>query len=129
MEYYAKIIHKAQINYLPTNFPVHFYGMPNGKVFFVYARSTGIKCATEYVFAEHMEFSYDYAIDKLILYMNEEAVIAMNNELVDKPNPEFKIFKIFKKICSYTEAFYKLNRMAQEIINDEYDGKTILLEI
>ena len=128
MEYYAKIIHKTHINYLPTNYPVHFYGMPNGKVFFVYARNSGIKCKTEYVFAEHKEFYYDYSTFKLLWYKQGKMKIAINNELIDKPDPDFNIFKVSNEIHSYTAAFDELNQMARKIINEENDKETILLD-
>jgi len=72
MENYAKLIHKSNITYLPTNLPVQFYGLPDGKVYVIFARFYEIKFQRsdlEYVLAEHQEFSYDYSEEKIIPHL------------------------------------------------------------
>lgn len=127
MEYLAKIIHKTHLSYLPTTYPVQFYGMPNGKVLFTYARDSSTKTEREFVFAEHYEFTYDYLRGKLLVNNNGIMKNAINNEMIDKPDPRFTIFLVSKTIRSYTEAFNKLNLIAIELMNEDEAKKTILL--
>lgn len=128
MEYLAKIIHKTHLSYLPTAYPVQFYGMPNGKVLFTYARDSTIKTQQEFIFAEHKEFSYDYLRGKLLFHKNGTVKDAINNEMIDKANPVYSIFLVSKTICSYTEAFKKLNHMANRMMNENKAKKTIRLD-
>ena len=118
MEYYARIIYKTCISYLPTNFPVQFYGMPDGKVFLLYARSCEVNPASEFVFAEHKEFFYDYAIDQLMYLKQGKSENAINNDMIDKPNPLYSILKVSRNTKSYSDAFNELNLIALEIINN-----------
>jgi hypothetical protein len=43
MECFAKLIYKSHMTYIPTNLPVQFYGLPDGKVYLIYARFYDIK--------------------------------------------------------------------------------------
>ncbi|RIH63077.1 hypothetical protein D1164_21455 [Mariniphaga sediminis] len=119
MEVLAKLIHQTNITYLPTKLPVQYYGLPDGKVYLIYARFYEVKfdrTYLEYVFAEHKEFSYDFENEKLIPHKtsrNNSPVIY--NEMVDKPNPKIKILKIYRNIHSFAEARTELYRKAKEI--------------
>jgi hypothetical protein len=103
--------------------------MPNGKVFFVYARSCDVKSTSEFVFAEHKEFFYDFANSKLIYFKHGKAENTINNELIDKPNPQYSILKVRSDINSYSDAFNELNLMALDIITNNASRKTIKLNI
>ena len=127
MEYLAKIIHQTHISYLPTSYAVQFYGMPNGKVLFTYARDSVPKPYQEFVFAEHKEFSFDYKRGKLMMHKNGTIKDAINNEMVDKPGPQYIVFKVSTKIRSYTEAFTEINQLANEIINEIQVKKTKII--
>ena len=127
MEYLAKIIHKTHISYLPTSYAVQFYGMPNGKVIIVYARDCKAKTSQEFVFAEHKEFSYDYHRGKLMLVKNNTTKRTAYPEMIDKPDPQYTIFRISGKISSYIEAFNAINRMAGKMISEDRINKTITL--
>ena len=119
------------MTFLPTIFPVQFFGMPDGKVCFIYARYYEIKykrSGVEYVFAEHEEFSYDYNSEKLLLNKQNNANHPVNNELIDKPDPVFKILKIDRNIQSYTEAHNVLNMIAKEMISPVKEDRTIVFE-
>ena len=129
MEYYARIIHKTHISYLPTNFPVQFYGMPDGKVFLIYARRCEVNPGSEFIFAEHKEFFYDYANSQLMYLKQGKSENAINNDMIDKPNPLYSIVKVSRNIKSYSEAFNELNSIALEIINDNISRKTIKLNV
>jgi hypothetical protein len=120
MENYAKLIHKTHITYLPTNFPVQYYGLPDGKVYVLYARFYEIKfqrSGLEFVLAEHLEFSYNYAEEKLTLHGNYESYKTIYPELVDKPNPKIKIIKVNREFNSFAEAIVQLNKKAKAQLN------------
>jgi hypothetical protein len=116
MENFAKLIHKTHITYLPTNFPAQFYGLPDGKVYILFSRLYEIKfqrSGIEFVTAEHLEFSYNYAEEKLILHGNMDSKKPVYQEQVDKQNPKFKILKVNREINSLAEAFVLLNKKAK----------------
>ena len=116
MENFAKLIHKSHITYLPTNFPVQFYGLPDGKVYILFARFYEIKferSGLEFVTAEHLEFSHNYKEDKLIPHGNLNSKKPFYSESVDKPNPKIKVLNVNRKINSFAEAFVQLNKKAK----------------
>lgn len=116
MENFAKLIHKSHITYLPTNLPVQFYGLPDGKVYVIYARFYEIKyqrSGVEYVTAEHLEFSFDYEQGKLLIHGTPDPKKPVYAELVDKPNPKIKILKVNREFNSFAEAYIQLNNKAK----------------
>lgn len=116
MENFAKLIHKSHITYLPTNLPVQFYGLPDGKVYIIYARFYEIKfqrSGVEFVTAEHLEFLYNYTEEKLTTPGNHDSKKTVYPELVDKPNPKIKIIKVNREFNSFAEAFVELNKKAR----------------
>jgi hypothetical protein len=116
MEIFAKLIHKSFVTYLPTEFPVQFYGLPDGKVYIIYSRFFEIKyqrSGLEFILAEHLEFSYNYAEEKLISTGNQDNKKPVYSELVDKPNPKIKILKVNREFNSFAEAFVQLNKKAK----------------
>jgi hypothetical protein len=116
MEIFAKLIHKSFVTYLPTKFPVQFYGLPDGKVYIIYARFFEIKyqrSGLEFILAEHLEFLYNYAEEKLISTGNHDSKLPVYSELVDKPNPKIKIIKVNREFNSLAEAFNELNKKAK----------------
>ncbi len=118
MESLAKLIHKTYMSYLPTAFPAHFYGMPNGKVYLIYSRFYDIKfgeSGLEFVFAIHKEFSYDYEKERIISSNINRIESPIFAESIDKPRPKIKILKINRGINSYGEALNFLNEEAQKM--------------
>ena len=114
----AKLIHKTYMSYLPTAFPAHFYGMPNGKVYLIYSRFYDIKfgeSGLEFVFAVHKEFSYDYEKEKIISSDKTRKKSLIFAESVDKPDPKINILKINRSLNSYGEALTLLNKEAQKM--------------
>jgi hypothetical protein len=111
----AKLIHQTHTTYLPTPFPVHYYGMPNGKIYLVFSRfyevdygNTGL----EFIFAEHQEFSYDYERDTLNSLCAEVYRTPIYSEMIDKPAPKIKTVKVYRNLNSYGEALALLNQKA-----------------
>ena len=129
MEIFAKLIHKSFVTYLPTNLPVQFYGLPDGKVYIIYARFYEIKyqrSGLEFVTAEHLEFSYNYSEEKLIPVGNNDNKKPVYAELVDKPNPKIKIIKVNREFNSFAEAFIQLNKKAKDQLSKQPEDIQIL---
>jgi hypothetical protein len=129
MEIFAKLIHKSFVTYLPTNFPVQFYGLPDGKVYIIYARFYEIKyqrSGLEFILAEHLEFSYNYEEEKLISVGNHNTKKAIYAELVDKPDPKIKIIKVNREFNSFAEAFAQLNKKAKTQLEKKPDDIQII---
>lgn len=129
MEIFAKLIHKSFVSYLPTNFPVQFYGLPDGKVYIIYARFYEIKfqrSGLEFILAEHQEFSYNYEEEKLITFGNQDTKKPVYAELVDKPNPKIKILKVNREFNSFAEAFAQLNKKAKTQLEKKPDDIQII---
>ncbi len=105
------------MTYIPTKLPVRFYGMPDGKVYMVYARffkQTPDKTAMEFVLAQHEEFQYDYENGRLI---PKNAIrYPVYSEMVDKPNPVFQILHVNREVKTYSEAVdLLLNMVGTEV--------------
>ncbi len=129
MEIFAKLIHKSFVTYLPTNFPVQFYGLPDGKVYIIYARFYEIKyqrSGLEFILAEHLEFSYNYEEEKLISTGNHDTKKAIYAELVDKPDPKIKIIKVNREFNSFAAAFAELNIKAKTQLQQKPDDIQII---
>ena len=106
------------MSYLPTAFPAHFYGMPNGKVYLIYSRFYDVKfgeSGLEFVFAIHKEFSYDYEKEKIVPSGKIKIKSPVFAESIDKPHPKIKILEINRGINSYGEALIFLNSEAQKM--------------
>jgi len=111
----AKLIHKTHTSYLSTPFPVHFYGMPNGKIYIVYSRFYEVdygKTGLEFIFAVHKEFYYDYEKDELNAVHNDFFRNPIYSEMIDKPEPKIRTVKIYRDLNSYGEAQALLNQKA-----------------
>jgi hypothetical protein len=74
-----------------------FYGLPDGKVYIIYARFFEIKfqrSGLEFILAEHLEFSYNYAEEKLFSTGNQDTKKAVYAELVDMLVTEIDSFEL-----------------------------------
>lgn len=121
----AKLIHKTDMTYLPTAFPAHYYGMPDGKVYLIFSRFYRVNYGEpgngiEFVFAEHNEFFYDYQNEK-ILSKNSLNQAPVWEENVDKPYPKISIIKVDRNLNSYGEALVVLNHDAQQMMEPVYE--------
>lgn len=114
----AKLIHRTHASYLPTAFPAHYYGMPNGKIYLVFSRfydsdigNSGI----EFVFAEHKDFSYDYEKETIRARRRTNKSLPIFAEYVDNPDTRITVFTIERNLNSYGEAQRFLNREAEKM--------------
>ncbi|MEN8117552.1 MAG: hypothetical protein ABFS16_11275 [Bacteroidota bacterium] len=117
MKSVAKLIHKTYMSYLPTAFPAHYYGMPDGKIYLVFSRFYEVdygKTGLEFIFAEHKEFMYDYENDIIVNVDELTEKKPVFKETIDKPAPKIKIIKIKRNLNSYGEAHIHLNQEAQK---------------
>ena len=132
MDIFAKLIHKSYMTYLPTNLPVQFYGLPDGKVYLIYARFYEIgyeKSDLEFVFAEHEEFLYDYENEKLKLRGESKPGRPVYDEMVDKPDPKIKILNVYRNINSFAEAFIQINKKAENLFLNESEEVHVVSEL
>lgn len=121
MDTFVKLIHQANMTYLPTKLPAQFYGLPDGKVYLIFPRFYEIKfdrTYLEYVMAEHKEFSYDYEREKLIPHTLSQKNAPVYNEMVDKPEPKIEILKIYRNLTSFAQARALLNRKAKKMMEN-----------
>lgn len=119
MKTVAKLIHQTNMTYVPTNLPVRFYGLPNGKVYLLYARfflSRPEKTDIEFVLAEHEEFDFDFENDLLI--PKNTSSYPVYREMVDKPNPLFHILLVNREVKSFDEAAEMLFRSTDEMTHE-----------
>ena len=129
MDTFVKLIHQANMTYLPTKLPAQFYGLPDGKVYLIFPRFYEIKfdrTYLEYVMAEHKEFSYDYENEKLIPHALSRKDAPIYNEMVDKPEPKIEILKIYRNLSSFGQARALLNQKAKKMmenINEQRENK------
>lgn len=118
MQNLAKLIHKTYASYLPTAFPAHYYGMPNGRIYVIYSRFYEIRfggSGLEFVFAVHKEFKYDYEKEIVMPRKKYNIKTPVFSEQVDKPDSKINIVKICRGLNSYGEAINLLNREARLI--------------
>jgi len=126
MQLLAKLIHKTFTTHLPTVFPVHYFGLPDGKVYLIYARfyERGFDhSGLEFVLAKHVEFYYDYQSEKVFRNSKLNKGKIIYNEEVDKPEPDIKIIKVYRNINSYKEAIHKLNKKALKYNSEKAGGE------
>lgn len=118
MKSIAKLVYQTYATYLPTAFPAHYYGMPNGKIYLVFSRFYNRafeKSGLEFVFAECKDFSFDYENETIVSCGNEYKQSPVFAENVDNPHSKFNIFSISRKLKSYGEAQRFINSKAKEM--------------
>jgi len=106
------------MTYFPTSLPVYFYGMPDNKIYLIYARFYDInfnKSGLEFVFAEQEDISINYETGQIIT--REYLKIDLNDfkEFVDRPDPRLKIVNVFRNLDTYSEAQVILNELAAKM--------------
>jgi len=112
----AKLIHKSYITFLRTQYPVHFYGLPDNRIYLFYAQpceSDSWETRVEFVFAVHKDFSYNYSEERIIPKAVFRAPVY--NEMVDNPDPNIEITEICRDVKSYTQAVAHLNQLADQL--------------
>uniref|UniRef100_UPI0032170CD7 hypothetical protein n=1 Tax=uncultured Draconibacterium sp. TaxID=1573823 RepID=UPI0032170CD7 len=120
MKTFAKLVHETYVSYLPTAFPAHYYGMPNGKIYVVFSRFYKTdygKTGLEFVFAEHKDFMFDYETETIFPSSNTNKQTSVFAEQVDHPHCRYNIFSVSRELNSYGEARLFLNHEALKMRN------------
>lgn len=118
MKTLAKLVHKTSASYLPTAFPAHYYGMPNGKILLVFSRFYEVafgKSGLEFVFAEHKDFSYDYEKETILPAQRRRKKATVFAEQVDYPRAKINVLSVSRELRSYGEAQVFLNNEASKM--------------
>lgn len=118
METKVRLLYKSYMTYFHTSLPVYFYGMPNGKVYCIYARydkNNMNNTKLEFVFGENEIFTYNYHSHTISAFGTE---VSLHNfkELVDQPGHRIKKIKIYDGLQSYAEAQSFLNENRDKMI-------------
>ena len=114
----AKLIHTTPASYLPTAFPVHYYGMPDGKVYLLFSRfyrKEGGGSGVEFVFAVHKDFGFDYK-NEVVIAKGKPEKNQVFAELLDNDHIHYEIVKIMRNLNSYGEAVKQLSNLTSEVI-------------
>lgn len=114
----AKLIHTTPASYLPTAFPVHYYGMPDGKVYLLFSRfyrKEGGGTGVEFVFAVHKDFGFDYK-NEVVIAKGKPEKNQVFAELLDNDHIHYEIVKVVRNLNSYGEAVKQLSNLNNEII-------------
>ncbi len=122
MESFAKLLHKSNTSLIHTPLPVYFFGMPNGKIYILYARFYEVKfdkSDLEYVIAVHKEFVFDALQHKVTplnpgKYSNQSSV-----HLFDQAEPNYKIKDVKRNIDSFKEAVLLINKRAENMMRKQ----------
>ena len=100
-------------------FPVHYYGMPNGKILVVFSRYYEIKfggSGLEFIFALHKDYAFDYENERIVnYYVKDRDNKLIFPELLDNPEMKTVIVKITRGVNSYGQALSVLHKMACEM--------------
>lgn len=114
MKMFAKLIHKSYMSFLRTMRPVHFYGLPDNKVYLFYERAyctENEKIGIDFVFAVHQDFSFNYSLGEIV--PKEDFRAPVYNEMVDNPDPNVEIIEVRNDVKTYKQALAYLNQVAE----------------
>jgi hypothetical protein len=95
----ATVIYKSYMTYFHTFLPVYFYGMPDGKIYVVYAfftKTENNQEGLEFVFAIHEDFRYNHKYDKIFTLDWTELSKADFMKKVDEPDQRIEIIEVRK---------------------------------
>ncbi len=114
MESLVKFLSKSQNSCLPTSLPVYFYGLPNEKVYAIYARFYEVKfdkSNLEFVLAICKDFSFN-PLNGEIYKKGIKKNGPVSLELLDMPEPNIKIVKSYRNLHTFKDAIEKLEKRA-----------------
>lgn len=112
------LLYKSYMTYFPTALPVYFYGMPDNRIYSIYARFYEINfnnSGLEFVFAENEDFAINYETGQIVTreYLNID--LTDFKEFVDRPDPRLKIVKVLRNLDTYSDAQVILNDLAAKM--------------
>lgn len=95
MESLVGLIHKVKKSNLPTTLPAYYYGVPNGKIYIIYARFCEVKfndSDLEFVLAVLKDFKFDWENNIIISKVQDDS-IPVTVKSLDQPDQKIKIVK------------------------------------
>ena len=97
----AKLIHIAEHSWLPTIYPVYYYGMPNDTVYVIWVRpytkpsgKTNLEVVVEQL--ENWEFNYEEVKLYDLSLMNKKDIATIGMEGIDRYNQKMVRRRAFK---------------------------------
>ena len=114
MESSYRLLYKSGNTHLQTSLPVYFYGLPDGRIYLIYARFYEInfsKSGLEFVFATLEDYSYDHELGQIISGY-KKINLPTFTENIEKKDFQIKIVKSYRNITSFIEAQKKLSKKA-----------------
>lgn len=118
MELSYRLLHKSNNTQLQTSQPVYFYGLPDERIYIIYARFYEIsfsKSGLEFVFAILEDYNYDFDSGKIMdANFIEINLLDFQNRL-ETSDFQIKIHKSYRNIKSFLEAQKKLNKKANKM--------------
>lgn len=109
-----RFVYKSNYTHLQTSLPVYFYGLPDGRIYLIYARFYEInfsKSGLEFVFATLEDYSYNYESGQIISGF-KKINLSTFTENIEKKDFQIKIVKSYRNITSFIEARKKLSKKA-----------------
>lgn len=103
----ARLLYKSYMTYFHSFLPVYFYGMPNGKIYCLYAQlapQNGTDNMMDFTFMEHEDFSYDHKSDTIQICGDLKISHDYFKDMVDRPDQRLKALGISGKFESYSAA-------------------------
>jgi hypothetical protein len=125
----SKLISKSNMTYLPTSFPVYFYGMPDNRIYIIYIGTfdLGLIRGLEYVFGYFEDMNYEYQSGK-IYYLN--CMLSNTSDffdLVNRPQIRYKIIGSCRNIDSMRDAVKIMEDFSTKRITTFKKKEAILL--
>lgn len=118
MELSYRLLHKSNNTQLQTSQPVYFYGLPDERIYIIYARFYEIsfsKSGLEFVFAILEDYNYDFDSGKIMdANFIEINLLDFQNRL-ETSDFQIKIHKSYRNIKSFLEVQKKLNKKANKM--------------
>lgn len=115
MKAHAILLYKSYMTYFTTSLPVYFYGLPDNKIYSIYARFYEIdfnNSGLEFVFAEQEDFTINYETGQICTREFVKIDLSGFKEIVDRPDPRLKILKVLRNLETYSDAQTILNQLA-----------------
>lgn len=119
MESFAKLLYKSNTSLIHTSLPVYYFGMPNGKVYILYARFYEVKFEKsdlEYVIAVHKDFIFDVQQQKVTSLHQVKNSNLSPGQLFDQAEPNYKIKDVKRNIETFKEAIAIINKKAEKMV-------------
>jgi len=120
MNFNARLIYKSYSTCFHTFLPVYFYGMPNGRIYVLFAlkRIVNIENSViEWTLARHYDFHFDYETDMIYDVQNREIGVQEFIEYADKLEQRVNVLKTYGNFASYNEAGQYFNLNASKMLS------------